>query len=92
MNALSWLGEAYERQGDVRHALAWYQQLTACDPYRERAHGAILRCYVRMGRRSQAFRSYRELQHYLRAELGVTPDPHITACVRSLLAQAATAP
>jgi pentatricopeptide repeat protein len=87
LHALSRLGEAYERQGDNQQALAWYQRLTACDPYDEQAHAAILRCYVRLGRRSKALRYYRDLQHFLRDELGVTPDPHITAFVRGLLSQ-----
>jgi predicted ATPase/DNA-binding SARP family transcriptional activator len=87
LHALSRLGAAYERQGDNQQALAWYQRLTACDPYDEQAHAAILRCYVRLGRRSKALRYYRDLQHFLLDELGVTPDPHITAFVRGLLSQ-----
>jgi DNA-binding SARP family transcriptional activator len=87
LQALSRLGEAYERKGDSQQALDWYQRLTACDPYDEQAHAAILRCYVRLGRRSKALSYYRDLQHFLRDELGVTPDPHITAFVRGLFSQ-----
>jgi non-specific serine/threonine protein kinase len=87
MHALARLGAAYERQGDNQQALAWYQRLTACDPYDEQAHAAILRCYVRLGRRSKAVSYYRDLQRFLRDELGVSPDPHITAFVRGLLSQ-----
>jgi predicted ATPase/DNA-binding SARP family transcriptional activator len=85
------LGKAYQRQGDPQQALACYQRVTACDPYHEQAHAAILHCYVGLGQRSQAIRYYRELRRYLRDELGVTPDPHITTFVRTLLAQAGAA-
>jgi hypothetical protein len=51
-------------------------------------HEWILRCYVRLGQRSQAIRYYYDLRAYLRDELGVTPDPHITAFVNTLLTQA----
>ncbi|MGO8949352.1 MAG: BTAD domain-containing putative transcriptional regulator [Ktedonobacterales bacterium] len=85
------LGEAYQRLGDTRQALASYQRVTAGDPYHERAHAMILHCYVHLGERSKAIGYYRDLQHYLRNELGVTPDPHITSFVRTLLAQGSTA-
>ena len=91
IDALSWLGEVTERQGDTPQALDCYQRVTACDPYDEQAHAAILRCYVQLGQRSQALRYYRNLQHFLRDELGVTPDPHITAFIRTLMSQAEAA-
>ncbi len=91
IDALSWLGEVTERQGDTPQALDCYRRVTACDPYDEQAHAAILRCYVQLGQRSQALRYYRNLQHFLRDELGVTPDPHITAFIRTLMSQAEAA-
>lgn len=91
IDALRLLGQSYQRQGDIQHALACYQQLTAHDPYDEQAHAAILRCYVRSGQRSRALRYYRDFQDFLRDELGVTPDPHITAYVRALLAESSAA-
>jgi predicted ATPase/DNA-binding SARP family transcriptional activator len=82
------LGKAYQRRGNAQQALACYQQVTSCDPYHERAHAAILRCYVQSGQRSQAIRYYQDLRAYLRDELGVAPDPHITGFVKALLTQA----
>jgi DNA-binding SARP family transcriptional activator len=91
MHALSRLGAAFERQGDYQQALVWYQRLTDCDPYDEQAHAAILRCYASLGQRSKALRYYRDLQHFLRDELGVRPDPQIIAFVRGLLSQVGAA-
>jgi non-specific serine/threonine protein kinase len=82
------LGEAYQRLGNAQQALTCYQQVTACDPFHEEAHAAIIRCYVRLQQRSQAIRHYRDLRAYLRDELGVAPDPHITSFVKTLLTQA----
>jgi predicted ATPase/DNA-binding SARP family transcriptional activator len=82
------LGKAYQRLGNVQQALACYQQVTACDPFNEEAHAAIIHCYVQLRQRSQAIRHYRDLRVYLRDELGVTPDPHITSFVKTLLTQA----
>jgi predicted ATPase/two-component SAPR family response regulator len=82
------LGMAYQDQGNHRQALACYQSVTSYDPYHEQAHAAILRCYVLLEQRSQAIRYYRDLRAYLREELGVAPDPHITSYVKTLLTQA----
>ena len=90
-DALRRLGQSYQRQGDTEQALTCYQRLTAADPYDEQAHAAILRCYIRLGQRSRALRYYRDLQNFLRDELGVTPDPHITAFVKAVLAQSGAA-
>jgi predicted ATPase/DNA-binding SARP family transcriptional activator len=86
------LGMAYQGQGNHRQALACYQNVTSCDPYHEQAHAAILRCYVLLEQRSQAIRYYRDLRAYLREELGVAPDPHITSFVKTLLTQADVRP
>jgi predicted ATPase/two-component SAPR family response regulator len=86
------LGMAYQGQGNHRQALACYQRVTSSDPYHEQAHAAILRCYVLLEQRSQAIRYYRDLRAYLREELGVAPDPHITSYVKTLLSQADVRP
>jgi DNA-binding SARP family transcriptional activator len=82
------LGKAYQRLGDVQQALACYLQVTICDPFHEEAHAAIIRCYVQLQQRSRAIHHYRDLRAYLRNELGVTPDPHITSFVKTLLTEA----
>jgi DNA-binding SARP family transcriptional activator len=86
------LGVAYQGQGNHRQALACYQSVTSYDPYHEPAHAAILRCYVLLEQRSQAIRYYRDLRTYLREELGVAPDPHITSYMKTLLTQADVRP
>jgi predicted ATPase/two-component SAPR family response regulator len=85
------LAVAYQRVGDIQQALAHLQRVTAGDPYHERAHHGIIQCYAQLGQRSQAIHYYQELKRYLRDELGVAPDPHITTFITTLLEHASRA-
>jgi DNA-binding SARP family transcriptional activator len=60
--------------GRYRSCLENAHRLLANDPCREDAHRVAMRCYVRLGERSQAFRQFRLCQSILRAEFDAEPE------------------
>ena len=44
------------------------------DPIVESFHQGLMRCYERMGKRTEAFSAYRRLKHTLSVVLGVPPS------------------
>jgi DNA-binding SARP family transcriptional activator/predicted ATPase len=61
-------GERHDR------GIAVAERLLALDPLLEWAHGALIRLYLRAGRREAALRQYRECAHILNQELGIAPS------------------
>lgn len=59
----------------LRHVL----DLLRNDPCREDAHRMVMRCYVQLGERTQAFRQYRLCEAVLRREFGAEPEPATSA-------------
>jgi DNA-binding SARP family transcriptional activator len=60
--------------GRYADALANALSLLAADPCREDAHRMAMRCYVRLGQRSQAFRQYSTCRRVLEMEFGALPE------------------
>ena len=68
------LGEHLFSTGDVGRALEEALALLDHDPCREDAHRLAMRCYVRMGLRSQALRQYRMCRDVLGREFNAVPE------------------
>ena len=65
---LSQLAGHYAAQGEFDEALTFARRAVAADPYREEAHGALMRLYAAAGRRSDVSRQYRELERILQKD------------------------
>jgi ATP/maltotriose-dependent transcriptional regulator MalT/DNA-binding SARP family transcriptional activator len=74
IDALSRHGTMLEQQGDVQGALQCYQRGIDADPIVETFHQGLMRCYERMGRRTEALSAYRRLKQTLSVVLGVPPS------------------
>jgi DNA-binding SARP family transcriptional activator len=74
IHALSAQAATMETQGDVTAALQCYMRGIEADPIVECFHQGLMRCYERMGKRSEAFSVYRRLKHTLSVLLGVPPS------------------
>ena len=61
--------------GDFSGALDSALELLAHDPCREDAHRLVMRCYYRLGQRSQALRQFRLCRDVLAAEFEAVPEP-----------------
>jgi predicted ATPase len=73
VQALSDLVSQYARDGHDARALAVAERLVALDPLLEWGHCALMRLYLRAGRREAALRQYQECVRILRQELGIAP-------------------
>ncbi len=74
IHALSAQAAALESEGDVPAALQDYLRGIEADPIVESFHQGLMRCYEKLGKRSEAFSVYRRLKHTLSVLLGVPPS------------------
>jgi DNA-binding SARP family transcriptional activator len=72
------LADAHFAEGEYRAALERSLDLLAHDPCREDAHRLAIRCYVRLGERSQALRQYTVCRTILHAEFQAEPEAATT--------------
>ncbi len=88
LGALDHLGRLYMREGRNEAAAQCYRVLLERDNYREDAHGRLMRCYLDMGRRSEALRQYELCAAILARDLGLEPMPQTQALYRQALSTA----
>ena len=74
-NLLSRAASAYEEMGDFDNALLAANKWSLVDPLNERAHTAVMKLCVQLGRYGIAIQQYETLTQLLEEELGVTPLP-----------------
>lgn len=67
-------GGRLEEAGNAQAAADHYLRGVEADPVVESFHQGLMRCYERLGRRSEAFSVYRRLRHTLSVVLGVSPS------------------
>jgi pentatricopeptide repeat protein len=75
LEALLTLGQLHCEAQEYAEAIQVYRQAIQCDNLLEEAHRSLMRCYARMGERSQALRYYQIMRELLWDELGVEPAP-----------------
>lgn len=74
IDALSRSGATLESEGDLPGAVQCYLRGTDADLIVESFHQGLMRCYERLGRRTEALSVYRRLKHTLSVVLGVPPS------------------
>jgi predicted ATPase/DNA-binding SARP family transcriptional activator/uncharacterized protein HemY len=75
MNALTTLADAYEQRADFQTARRYAWRQLELDPWREEAHGQMMRLLALDGQRSAALAQYEHCRRVLAEELGVEPSP-----------------
>jgi predicted ATPase/DNA-binding SARP family transcriptional activator len=75
LDALTHLLGHQQQTGAVEPAILTGLRLLALDPLQEAVHRAVMRLYMRAGRREAALRQYRHCLTALAAEVGMPPDP-----------------
>ena len=83
LDALLTLGIMHFEADHYTQAIAVYQKALGKDPYLEEAHHELIRCYGRIGKRSQALRQFETLTAAL-AELNATPSSEAQRLVEHL--------
>lgn len=74
IDALSRYGATLESAGDLPGAVQCYMRGIDADPIVESFHLGLMRCYERLGKRTEALSVYRRLKHTLSVVLGVPPS------------------
>jgi DNA-binding SARP family transcriptional activator len=74
IDALSRYSAALESEGDLSGAVQCYMRGIDADPIVESFPLGLMRCYERLGKRTEALSVYRRLKHTLSVVLGVPPS------------------
>ena len=75
LDALTHLLGHQQQTGAAEPAILTGLRLLALDPQQEAVHRAVMRLYMRAGRREAALRQYQNCLTALAAEVGMPPDP-----------------
>jgi len=85
IHALSGQAAVLESRGDLAGALQCYLRGIEADSIVESFHQGLMRCYERLGKRTEAFSTYRRLKHTLSVVLGVPPSDTTQRLFRDML-------
>ncbi|MBI3029810.1 MAG: winged helix-turn-helix domain-containing protein [Candidatus Rokubacteria bacterium] len=85
IHALAKLLAHQARTGATEGGIQTAVRLLALDPLQEAVHRALMRLYVRQGRRGAALRQYQTCLGVLRRELSVEPEPETTRLYHELV-------
>lgn len=86
LQALVGLGGCAYARGDLAGALDHYRQALEADPYQERIHLEILRCYAQMGQLHEMTAHFRQTETLFQDELGVDLSDELKDFYHSQLA------
>jgi DNA-binding SARP family transcriptional activator len=75
IHALGRHAERLEAQDDHEGAIGVYLRGLDADPMIEAFYQGLMRCYQRLGRRSEGISAYQRLRQILSVTLGLTPSP-----------------
>src|SRR5262245_9567836 len=92
LEALARVLGSYMKAGDNERAIQSALRLLALDPLQEAAHRALMRLYVREGRRAAALRQYQTCVGILQKELGAEPEPETQQLYQQIVPQPAMRP
>jgi len=79
LDLLAHLADHFVEQDESATALAYIRRLLSLDSCREDAHRQAMRCYVRLGQRSQALRQFRLCCEALAREFDAVPEAETVA-------------
>src|SRR4249919_2981319 len=87
IHALSRRAEHLEAHDDHEGALSVYLRGLDADPMLEAFYQGLMRCYQRLGRRSEGISAYQRLRQVLSVTLGLTPSPSSEKLFQALRTQ-----
>jgi DNA-binding SARP family transcriptional activator len=83
--ALGWFAELAPAYGLVTEAVPLLEEALVNQPLDEELHTHLIRLYHAVGQRSDAMRVYQIIRSRVRDELGLDPNPDLTAAYLALL-------
>jgi len=85
IDALSRYSAVMESEGDLLGAVQCYMRGIDADPIVESFQQGLMRCYERLGKRTEALSVYRRLKHTLSVVLGVPPSDAVQRLFQDML-------
>jgi DNA-binding SARP family transcriptional activator len=85
IHVLATRGQALEALGSSEEAIGLYLRGVDADPVVEAFHQGLMRCYHRLGRRTEAISAYRRMRQTLSAVLSVAPSAEAQALYRTIV-------
>jgi DNA-binding SARP family transcriptional activator len=85
IDALSRYSAVMESEGDLLGAVQCYMRGIDADPIVESFQQGLMRCYERLGKRTEALGVYRRLKHTLSVVLGVPPSDAVQRLFQDML-------
>lgn len=92
LSALETLADRAITDGDPARAERYLRRAIACDPFRESAQRALMRCLAEQGQHAAVSLVYRDLSGLLQRELDTEPDAETRALIQELRRQSRAAP
>src|SRR5207342_1537920 len=92
IHALSRRAEHLEAHDDHEGALSVYLRGLDADPMLEAFYQGLMRCYQRLGRRSEGISAYQRLRQVLSVTMGLTPSPSSEKLFQALRTQSTPSP
>jgi DNA-binding SARP family transcriptional activator len=87
IHALSRHAERLEAHDNYEGAVSVYLRGLDADPIMEAFYQGLMRCYQRLGRRSEGISAYQRLRQVLSVTLGLAPSPSSEKLFQSLRTQ-----
>ncbi len=85
LDILDRLSKYYMETGQLRKSIARCYKLLEKDCCHENSYHLLMRCYARLGLRTQALNQYRLCEAMLKRQYGMTPSPEAQALYRSVV-------
>jgi LuxR family maltose regulon positive regulatory protein len=85
VRAIGRLGAFWEQAGELEKAADCYQSGLKVDHLTEEFYQDLMSCYRKMGRKSEAIKTYQRCSSVLKANLGIEPSPETTALYHALM-------
>jgi predicted ATPase/DNA-binding SARP family transcriptional activator len=82
--ALETLADRAIADGDPTRAERYLRRAIACDPFRESAQRALMRCLAEQGQHAAVSLVYRDLSSHLQRELDTQPEPETQRLLQEL--------
>ncbi|HXY54710.1 MAG TPA: BTAD domain-containing putative transcriptional regulator [Nitrospirota bacterium] len=84
IRAVGRLGCHWEQTGDFEKAADCYQSALRIDELTEGFYQRLMNCYLKLGRKAEAIKTYNRCFSALKSNMGVEPSPETTAIYRNI--------
>jgi two-component SAPR family response regulator len=85
VRAVSRLGYHWEQEKKFEKAADFYQSALRVDDLTEEFYQHLMLCYIKLGRKTEAVKTYQRCCSLFKANFGIEPSPETTAIYKSIM-------